>query len=36
LLSFFFGRASGGTITFQVALVSAMEYSGGVGGSCWM
>ncbi|MCY1554029.1 hypothetical protein D9M68_905710 [compost metagenome] len=36
LFIFFFGRFSGGTITFQVAFICSMPNSGGVGGSCWM
>ena len=38
LKSFIFlvGRCSGGTITFHVAFISGMPYSGGCGGVCWM
>jgi nitrite reductase (NO-forming)/hydroxylamine reductase len=31
----FFGRLSTGTMTFHVASISIIPYSGGVGGVCW-
>jgi hypothetical protein len=36
LFIFFFGRCSGGTMTFQVFFMCAMPNSGGTGASCWM